>query len=826
MVGDWSHLKNTVANLFLGGNDITDLPSDADHMPRTHGLRHFKTLIWLNLDENRISKVHKHSLPPGLQTLSISNNLIEVFPLEILTTLPHLQWLYLRGNHITHIPEHTLARKLRLEKIDLSENSLKTLPKNPFNNSVYVRDLNLAFNNLRVLSAESFQGLKCGRIIMSYNQIESLDSKALHGLQDSLEYLDFDHNNMLHVPHALHHLTQLKYLYLSSNLISEIPEQSFISICSNLKALSLSGNRLIAIPIEALLNCSNISYFNIGYNEIYEISEQDFEWAFNVQTLLLRNNRLTHLKERTFANLKNLKELSLSFNPLRYVDANAFEGLENLDSLEISFGFDRDDFPQDILRPFLNLQWLTLDNNNFRTISDRALLPLGQLRYLNLESNRIDIIPVNLFKDAAHPHLRDIRFSNNELQIILAETFANLNNLQTVMLVGNQIKVLQKNSFYNLTNLTTMILSNNLINLIAPASFSDLPVLSRLDLQNNKLTELSFKMFANVSILSPLFLNVSRNFITFCEADSKIVNIEVFDLKYNSLTNVPRCLENVSALRKLFLDFNSIGMLGHNDFMHLTSLEILSLTKNNINYIHKHSFFGLQNLQMLSLAQNHISQLHVSQFSTMPRLRILNLSHNRLKYLPKDIFSGTVLEMIDLGYNTFNVIPSLSLIEIGTTLRHLMINTNNIEHIDSTTFPHIPFLQHLDLSNNKLTILPDNVFTSLGLLQKLDLSLNMLRANFKELFHYAQSLKELHLSNIGITTTPHLPLPNLVHLNLSSNNIQSISRASVQELSKLKNLHLNNNKLTAIPSHVWTHMPLLKTLDLSNNPIKVKYSVF
>ncbi|GLV45596.1 uncharacterized protein CBL_02616 [Carabus blaptoides fortunei] len=281
IVGEWSHLKNTVANLFLGGNDIVDLPSDAEHMPRTHGLRHFKQLIWLNLDSNRITKVHKHSFPAGLQTLSISYNLLENFPLEVITGLPHLQWLYLRGNHITFLPEHTFHRKLRLEKIDLSENALKTLPRAPFNNSVYVRDLNLAFNNIRILSAESFQGLRCGRIIMSYNQIEALDRKALSGLHDTLEYLDFDHNNMIHIPHALHHLNQLKYLYLSSNLISDIPEHSFTTLCANLKALSLSGNRLMSVPQEALVNCSNVSYFNIGYNEIYEITEIDFEWAIN-----------------------------------------------------------------------------------------------------------------------------------------------------------------------------------------------------------------------------------------------------------------------------------------------------------------------------------------------------------------------------------------------------------------------------------------------------------------------------------------------------------------------------------------------------------------
>lgn len=820
--GDWSHLKSTLANLFLGGNDIIEIPPDLDHTSRLHGLRQFKTLIWLNLDSNRIPRVHKHSLPPGLQTLSISHNLLENFPIDVVAGLPHLQWLYLRGNHITFLPEHTFQRKLWLEKIDLSENSLRTLPRKPFNNSVYVRDLNLAFNNIQILTAESLAGLKCGRIILSFNQIETVDRKAFSGLHDSLEYLDLDHNNLVHVPYALNHLRALKYLYLSSNLITDVPNHAFQTFCSNLKALSLSGNRLTTIPQEALINCTNISHFNIGYNEIYEIMENDFDWGTNIKTLLLRNNRLTHLKEQIFVNLRSLKELSLSFNPLRYVDVNAFQTLTELESLEISFGLEFDDFPEDILKPLINLQWLVIDNNNFRIISENGLLTLEQLRYLNLEGNRIEVIPVNLFRSSVHAHLTDIRLSNNNIEIILPNSFNSLNNLQTVMLLGNRLKTLQKNSFYNLANLTTLILSDNLLKFISPAAFSNLPFLTRLDMQNNKLTEFSFKFFVNVSNFSPLILNVSNNYISYCESDNKILNIEVFDLRYNSLSSVPRCLEHVSALRKLFMDHNTISILGHNSFMHLTSLEVLTLRQNNINNIHKHAFFGLQNLQILDLSLNSIPQIHISQFSSMSRLRILNLSDNRINYLPKDIFSGTMIEMLDLGGNSFNVVPSLTLSEIGSTLRHFVISSNNIEHVDSTTFPDMPYLQHLDLSNNKLTILPDNAFTSLGLLQKLDISANILRANFKELFHYAQSLKYLNLANIGMFSTPHLPLPNLVHLNLSYNNIQTISRSSFQDLAKLKSLYLNNNKLSAIPTHIWFHLPLLKTLDISYNPIKVR----
>nr|CAH7754517.1 unnamed protein product [Callosobruchus chinensis] len=820
-MGDWSHVKNTLATLFLGENDITEVIGDSERTSsrNQHDLHQFKSLIWLNLDGNRIYRIHKRSLPLTLQTVSVSHNLLEYFPLDIVTTLPHLQWLYLRGNHIKTLPEHTFSKKLWLEKIDLGENYLKTLPKSPFNSSVNVRDLNLAFNDFRMLTAESFSGLQTGRIIFSYNLLENIDIFAFKGIETSLEYLDFDHNNFQHVPAAVSQLRSLKYLYLSANRLADIPQAAFTSFCHSLKALSLSGNRLTRVPADALQNCTKISHFNVAHNDIQDIEREDFsDWGYNIKSLILANNRITSLKNRIFAELQELRELSLSFNPLRQIEADTFLGLDSLESLELSFGFDRGEIPFDIFKPLTRLQWLSVDHNELHSIDDNTFDSLSELRYLNVESNRLNSIPVKLLKPTLHSNLKDVRFSSNHIKVIETNTFRHLRDLETILLPYNQIRHIQKGSFSDLATLTKLILSNNLIESIANGAFVNLPNIEKLDLQNNQLSSISFGFFVNVS--GPLHLNLSRNQINSCNADSKVVHMRVLDLRYNNFAQVPKCLEYTASLKKLYLDFNIINSLEHNGFMHLTSLEHLSLQQNNIMVVSRKAFFGLQNLQVLDLSKNLISQLHISQFANMPKLRILNLSENKLNHLPKDIFSDTLLEMLDLSYNLFSVVPSLSISDVGVTLRHLSICCNNIEHIDITTFPDIPFLQYLDLSNNKLTILPDNVFTSLGLLQSLDLSSNPLRANFKELFHYAQGLKYLNLANSGIASTPHLPLPNLITLNLSRNHIEAINKNSVQELGKLKVLDLSHNDLFQVPSHLWIHLPNLKTLDLSYNPIK------
>lgn len=765
-----------------------------------------------------LSKIHKNSLPQNLQTLSVSHNFLQSFPLDSISSLPHLQWLYLRGNDIKSIPEHVFANKMWIEKADLAENYLRTLPKFPFNNSVYIRDLNLAFNDLKTLTSDCFSGLQSGRVILSYNQLEAVESNAFRGVEETLEYLDFDHNNFLYTPHALIYLKSLKYLYLSSNSLNEIPEETFSVLCPNLKALSLSGNRLSRIPSVPLQNCSKLSHFNIQFNEIYDIEENDFSWGTNIRNLMLGNNNVVNLKSQMFRDLRELKELSLSFNPLRYLDPDALVGLEGLESLEISFGLDRDVLPFEILAPLANLKWLSLDNNNFYSVPENSFDDLPELTNLNLESNKIEMISPEMLKVDVHQKLKEIRLSNNQLTKIYSDTFKSLGNLEAIIISNNRIRNLQSESFSYLPKLSHVIISDNLLSHISSRSFANLPSLTKLELQNNLLNHFSFAYFENFS--TPLHLNLSCNQISTCDAENMILNLESLDFSYNSFSDVPKCLENTALLRKLLLHYNMISGLEQNAFMHLTSLEQLNLQQNNILYVHRRAFFGLQNLQILDLSKNLISHLHMGQFSNMPKLRILDLSNNNIKYLPKDVFTQTLLEKLDLSNNDFSVVPSISLSEIGLSLRYFSIAYNNIEHIDSTTFPRIPYLQFLDLSSNKLTILPDNVFTSLSHLQKLDLSSNPIRANYKELFHYAQNLKTLSLANTGIQTVPHLPLPNLVHLNLSHNNIETINKNNVQDLQRLKHLDLSNNHFVYIPPHVWYHLPLLKTLIFSKNPIK------
>ncbi|XP_047469149.1 chaoptin-like [Penaeus chinensis] len=816
---DWSSLRDTLATLFLGENDV-------DHVPREVFSR-CRRLIWLNLDVNNILTLERESLPKSIQTLSLNHNLLSGFPSEAVSNIQELTWLFLRGNLLDRLPDTGFTLPKKLDKLDLGENFIRFIPNNLFNNTVTARDLHLDFNLLTEIQDEAFKGLNPGRLYLSANNIMNITEQAfLGGPEHSLVMLDLEKNKLESVPKALSHLKRLRYLYLPDNQIADIKDDVFRSFCESMEALSLSGNQLKAIPRAALENCSTIAHLNLGHNQITEIHEDDFDtWGDSLDTLILRNNRIYSIPPHAFRYTPELRELSLSFNRIVDVSAESFiDVLNTLEVLEISLGFYRDDFPEEVLKPLTALQWIALDNNNFRTISETALYSFGELRYFNMDSNRLTYIPKTLFHQNVHKNLRDIRLALNFLERIEVHTFHNLVGLRTLVLTGNKIKTVHFEAFKALPKLSTILLANNEIETIEPRAFSDLPNLMELDLQHNKLKELSLNAFSNVtSSATPLALNISYNDIQELSTGSgPPILLKSLDVSHNALKEVPINFLGAFtfSLQRLDLGYNLIKKLDSSAFGPLGTLQMLILEHNGIKQIRPRAFSSLEKVQLLDLSHNHLENLPPECFTDVAFLRVLDLSYNHLRSLPNSVFRGTQLETIGLSHNEFVSMPTAGFAEVETTLHYLDISNNHLEHLDNTMFYSFPNLIELNLANNRLTILPDNVFISLTSLISLDLSGNPVRANFKELFHYTQNVQKLNLANIGFSSSPIIPLPNLNSLNLSGNSMSEIEVQSVESLRQLRSLDLSHNKLRHVRSRLWRHMPFLKFLDLSSNPIE------
>ncbi|XP_045122788.1 chaoptin-like [Portunus trituberculatus] len=816
---DWLGLRDTLATLFLGDNDI-------DHVPRDVFSR-CKRLLRLNLDDNNILTLERDSLSRNIQTLSLSHNLLTGFPSEALSNIRSLTWLFLRGNLLDRLPDTGFVVQKKLDKLDLGENFIRFIPNNLFNGSLTVRDLHLDFNLLTEIQERAFQGLNPGRLYLSSNNIFNISEEAfLGGPENSLVMVDLEKNSLSVVPKALSRLKRLRYLYLPDNKISEIKDDAFCSFCETLESLSLSGNQLKAVPRNSLENCSTITHLNLGHNQIEDLREEDFEtWGDNLETLVLRNNKIQRILPHTFRYTPKLRELSLSFNRIGDITAESFiDVLNTLEVLEISFGFYRDDFPEEVLKPLTALQWIALDNNNFRTISETALYSFGELHYFNMDSNRLTHIPKTLFHQNVHKKLSDIRLALNFIDRLETHTFHHLVNLRTLVLTGNKIRTVHFEAFKNLPVLSTILLSDNQLEHIEPRAFSDLPGLVELDLQQNRLKEFSLAVFANVTTsVTPLDVNISYNDIhELSAASGPHPQVMSLDVSHNALKEVPINFLGaiVFSLQRLDLGYNKITKLDSTAFGHLPRLQMLILVHNGIKQVRPRAFSSLKMVQLLDLSHNHVKNLPQNCFSDTSFLRVLDLSFNHLRSLPLSVFRGTRLEKLQLSHNQFVSMPVTIFKDVEESLHYLDISHNHLEHLDSTMFYNAPNLIELNLAHNRLSILPDNVFLSLTGLITLDLSFNPVRANFKELFHYTQNIQKLNMAGIGFTSSPIIPLPNLISLNLSSNGITEVEQQSVETLTRLRSLDLSRNQIVQVRSRLWRSMVYLKYLDLSYNPIE------
>lgn len=65
---------------------------------------------------------------------------------------------------------------------------------------------------------------------------------------------------------------------------------------------------------------------------------------------------------------------------------------------------------------------------------------------------------------------------------------------------------------------------------------------------------------------------------------------------------------------------------------------------------------------------------------------------------------------------------------------------------------------------------------------------------------------------------PELPLPSLLHLDLSRNQITSVPSDRASNLTLLRNLDLSYNELIGVPSIIMS-LPDLNNLNLANNHI-------
>ncbi|KPJ08169.1 Chaoptin [Papilio machaon] len=684
-----------------------------------------------------------------LQHLDISMSNLEIIAESALDGL-HLQTLVLVANRLHHIETHAFSSMANsLASLDLGYNDFTEVPHQGLKDLKVLNWLNLQNNNIAHIRSDlKWYHLEdtLTSLSLSNNQITELNEKSLTSLKNSLEHLEVEHNKLSYLPDSLAQVVRLRHLSLAYNQFEVSP-----SLPSRIQTLSLAGNFLTAIPSTLHdIEAGSIRYLDLSYNRISTLNTNEFrEWSTSLSTIILKGNRIAHISNNVFPAQMPVKEINLSFNDLYYLHPECFSNLTgSLNILESSSTLFSGHFPFDFDEGLEKLSWLSFDNNDFYILKLLDMVALPELKYLNLDNNRlIDIILEDSYNISLA--IANLRLSYNFLSYIHNSTFNYMPDLRNLDLSYNRISNLTKNSFYNLSNLRYLSLANNIISSVDEDTFVNLPKLEVLELQSNNFTYFSLSSLKNISDVHITFtLNISHNQIRILKGYS-FTPISILDGSYNGLTEVPNNFFSSmeSSIRQIILSHNKISHIPNDVFGESLFLEILDVHKNKISVIKRKAFTRLKSLQILDFSYNGVTQLSVEQFCNLSKLKYLKMDHNNLRLLPRDVFKNTRIEHLDISYNEISLFPVTALSQVGFTLRYLDLSHNRIEYLDNNIFRNTQFLLSLNLRNNLLTVLSDNTFSSLGGLRRLDLGGNVVKANFKELFHNLPNLRYLNLAN-------------------------------------------------------------------------------
>ncbi|CAC5404467.1 SLIT3 [Mytilus coruscus] len=94
----------------------------------------------------------------------------------------------------------------------------------------------------------------------------------------------------------------------------------------------------------------------------------------------------------------------------------------------------------------------------------------------------------------------------------------------------------------------------------------------------------------------------------------------------NGITNIgANAFQNLSSLRNLDLNRNSIPVIENTTFVSLPNLSMLKLSYNRINEVKKDYFNGLANIQEIWMDENKLTFVEEGTFMNMNNLTVLSL---------------------------------------------------------------------------------------------------------------------------------------------------------------------------------------------------------
>ncbi|XP_058402864.1 toll-like receptor 10 [Diceros bicornis minor] len=494
---------------------------------------------------------------------------------------------------------------------------------------------------------------------------------------------------------------------------------------------------------ELTTNCSNMSLrkvpadltpttttLDLSYNLLFQLQSSDFHSVSKLKVLILCHNRIQELDIKTFEFNKELKYLDLSYNKLKIVT------------------------------------WYSL----------------AGLRYLDLSFNDFDTMPVSE-ETGNMSHLEVLGLSGAKIQKSDFQKIAHL-HLKTVFLG------LRTLSYYEEGSLP--ILNITKLHIVLPMNIN-FWVLLHDGLKTSKILEMT-----NVDGKSQFANYETQQNLTLENAKTSILLLNKVDLLWDDLllifqfvwhTSVEYFyIQNMTFGGKVYLDHNSFDY--SNTVMRTIKLEHVHFRIFYIPQEKVYLLFTKMDIENLTISDAQMPHMLFPMYPT--RFQYLNFANN---ILTDDLFKNPIqlphLKTLILKGNKLETLSLVSCFANNTTLKHLDLSQNLLQHENDENCSWPETLITMNLSSNKFA---DSVFRCLPRsIQILDLNNNKIQTVPKETIHL-KSLRELNLAFNFLTDLPGCSyFRKLSILNIEMNLILSPSLDFFQSCQEVKTLNAGRN---------------------------------
>lgn len=228
----------------------------------------------------------------------------------------------------------------------------------------------------------------------------------------------------------------------------------------------------------------------------------------------------------------------------------------------------------------------------------------------------------------------------------------------------------------------------------------------------------------------------------------------------------------------------------------------------------------VQNYRRLKFSGNYLPRLNKSIFESVQNRSLSELYLNvcRIVAVEENTFEGMSLDFVDFGDNK----------DINQTQLARCFRANHLKGITMSGIPLGDYameffntkvsekLEFVRIANCNLTVLDSGFFEKMPNLIELDVSRNFINHLDLNLF---SRLEILTARSISLSDFPDFNSSvNLVHIDISLNNISNLSRLYSQgeSLENLNNLFLDGNPITVIENNTFSRLRSLESLSLCN----------